>query len=188
MHLIIGLGNPGTKYEYTRHNAGRLAVCAFQKSAKFPNFSENKKFASLISEGKIGTKKVILALPETMMNNSGTAVRALAGFYKVKPIDILIAHDDSDIVFGSIKISFAKHSAGHRGVESARRALKTDGFWRVRVGIQPSAKKHIPAMNLVLKKFSTKDLISLKKITKTATKALGLFVEEGGERAMNACN
>ncbi len=187
-HLIIGLGNPGTEYETTRHNAGRLAVRAFQKTAKLPDFSENKKFASLLSEGKIGKTKIILALPETMMNNSGKAVGALAAFYKIKPADIIVTHDDSDIVFGAMKISFAKRAAGHRGVESVRRALKTDQFWRARIGIQPSTKKHIPAMNLVLKKFSAKDLLALKKITKTATKALELFITEGGERAMNKCN
>ena len=123
-----------------------------------------------------------------MMNASGKAVGSLAAFYKVKPQNILIVHDDADILFGKIKLSFAKSSAGHRGVESIKKVLKTEKFWRIRIGIQPSAKKHIPAMDLVLKKFSSKDAPQLKKILKKAAEAFLLFIENGGDTAMNQIN
>ncbi len=188
MKLIVGLGNPGEEYENTRHNAGRNAVRAIQRTADLPQFAENKKFFSLISGGSIGKNKVIVALPETMMNGSGKAVRAIVEMYKIKPADIMVVHDDADILFGAMKISFAKRAAGHRGVESVRRALKTDAFWRLRIGIQPSAKKHIPAMDLVLKKFSPKDSTMMKKLGKRAAAGIAVFIEQGGEAAMTEFN
>lgn len=188
MHLLIGLGNPGIEYEKTRHNAGRIALSFFQKKNALPAFSENKKFLSLISEGKIGKEKVVLALPETMMNNSGKAVSALTSFYKVKPERVIVLNDDSDIVFGKMKISFAKSSGGHRGVDSAKRALKTEKFWRIRIGIQPSAKKHIPAMDLVLKTFKPAEADTFKKTLKRINEALTVFIEESPDRAMSEFN
>lgn len=188
MYLLIGLGNPQKEYETTRHNAGRLALSFFQKKEGLPEFSENKKFFSFISEGKIQKEKIVLALPETMMNNSGKAVGALAAFYKTKPDRVIILHDDADIVFGKAKISFAKSSAGHRGVESVRKALKTEKFWRIRIGIQPSAKKHVPAMDLVLRKFKPSELHELKKLNKKIAETLELFLTDGPASAMNAFN
>jgi PTH1 family peptidyl-tRNA hydrolase len=188
MYLFIGLGNSGKEYEETRHNAGRLALFAFQKKLDLPDFLENKKFHALISEGKVGKEKVIMALPETMMNNSGKAVGALSAFYKTKPDRVIILHDDSDIVFGNMKMSFAKSSGGHRGVESVKRALKTEKFWRVRIGIQPSAKKHVPAMELVLRKFKPAEQIILKKMFKRINEMLEHLLADGPDRAMNQFN
>lgn len=188
MYLIVGLGNPGKEYMETRHNAGRLALLHFQKVSDLPDFSENKKFFSLVSEGRIGKEKVVLALPETMMNASGKAVAALTAFYKIKPDHILVVHDDADIIFGKTKLSFAKSSAGHRGVESIKKILKTEKFWRVRIGIQPSAKKHVPAMDLVLRKFKPAELKELVKLNKKIANGLEYFLTDGPEAAMNNLN
>ena len=186
MYVIIGLGNPGEEYAHTRHNMGREILESFQKKFDFPNFQFEKKWNARISEGKIGKEKIVLALPDTFMNKSGTAIGALARFYKIKPAAIAVVHDDADIAFGSVKLSFAKRSAGHKGVESIIRALKTNEFWRFRLGI--AGKYHIPAEKIVLKKFTPDELRIVKKITKNTIHALEQTVTEGHERAMNEYN
>lgn len=164
--LIIGLGNPGDEYENTRHNAGFLFADYFIKKNKFDKPAIEEKLLSEISDGKIEKTKIIVAKPQTFMNKSGNAAAMLAKFYKVKPENIIIAHDDSDMPFGYTKNSFNRSSAGHRGVQSIFKALKTEKIWRSRIGIQPSAKKHIPAGDLVLRKFTPREQKELPKIFK----------------------
>ncbi len=163
MKLIIGLGNPGKEYENTRHNIGFIFIDALAKKLEAPDFEFDKKTNSEIS--KIG-KSLILAKPQTFMNKSGAAVAALAKFYKVKPKDIWVIHDDIDILWGEYKISFGRSSAGHKGVESIIKNLKTKDFWRVRIGIQPSSKKHTPAEKIILKKFTPQELKTLNQTIK----------------------
>ena len=146
--LIIGIGNPGKKYERTRHNAGFLFIDELERL-------------------KI---KITLAKSQSFMNESGRAVVDLIKFYKVKPENILIVHDDIDILWGNYKFSFGRSSAGHKGVESIIKSLKTKNFWRLRIGIQPAfAKKHIRADHIILKKFTSEEL---KEINKTIKKAV----------------
>jgi len=160
MKTIVGLGNPGKEYEGTRHNIGRETVEHIAKHFKFDPWQENKKFAGLATQGKIGTEKVLLITPNTYMNKSGVALSS-AG---VKPKDLIVIHDDTDLVLGSMKISFGKRSAGHRGVESVMRAVKTRDFWRVRIGVQK--KKRVDAMQLVLKKWAPAEKLTVKKLEK----------------------
>lgn len=149
--LIIGLGNPGKEYEYTRHNVGFL----------------------FIDELARHKPKIIIAKSQSFMNKSGTAVLALAKQFKIKPENILVAHDDIDILWDGFKFSFGRNSAGHKGVESIIKTLKTKNFWRLRIGIQPkSAKKHIRADKIILKKFTPKELIELNKTIKNAISEL----------------
>ena len=143
--LIVGLGNPGKEYENTRHNMGFLFVDALAK--------------------KLETK-FIVAKPQTFINNSGTAVLALAKKEKIKPENILIVHDDIDILWGNFKFSFGRSSAGHKGVESIIKALKTKNFWRLRIGIQPTLKKHTSADKIILKKFTPTELKTLNQTIK----------------------
>lgn len=164
--LLICLGNPGEEYENTRHNAGFLFADYFIKKNKFNKLGLKEKLLAEISEGKLGKNKIIIAKPQTFMNLSGKSAALLAKFYKVKPENIIIAHDDSDLVFGHTKNSFNRSSAGHNGVQSIFKALKTEKMWRTRIGIQPSARKHIPAGELVLKKFTPKEKEQLPKIFK----------------------
>ena len=190
MKYIIGLVNPGKDYEATRHNAGRLFVEYLQKKWGLPDFEENKKWLAstrrggarrgeqaLMTEGKPPFAKasrgkheklaaVTLLLPETMMNKSGAIFKNLGA----KPKDVITAHDDADILFGAFKLSFDKRSAGHKGVESVTRALKTKAFWRVRIGIQ--RKKRVDAMKLVLQPFQPAEKKTLTNIFKEAEKRL----------------
>lgn len=164
--LIICLGNPGDEYENTRHNAGFLFADYFIKKNKFEKSEMKEKFLAEISEGKIDKNKIVVAKPQTFMNNSGKAAALIAKFYKIKPENIIIVHDDSDLVFGHTKNSFNRSSAGHNGVQSILKTLKTEKVWRARIGIQPSARKHISAGELVLKKFTPKEKEQLPKIFK----------------------
>ena len=160
MKVIVGLGNPGKEYEGTRHNIGRETASRIAKKLSFDPFEHNLTFAGQVARGTIGKNSVFIILPETYMNKSGKAFAAV----KAKNEDIILIHDDSDIPLGTAKISFGKRSAGHKGVESVMRALKTRDFWRIRIGTQK--KKHIDAMEIVLKKFSPAEKLIIKKLEK----------------------
>ncbi len=140
MRYLIGLGNPGEEYENTRHNTGRIVTTAFCEAEKFGEFEFDKKNKALKADGKVGKEKVLAVLPETFMNNSGLSVKKVVVSSK-KAVDMVVIHDDIDLPLGKFKISFGKGSAGHKGVESVMRAVKTKDFYRVRVGIVPSTPK-----------------------------------------------
>lgn len=185
MFLVVGLGNPGKEFEGTRHSIGRAVVEAFGKKNGL-GFSLNKKWGALVAEGKLGKEKFVLILPETFMNKSGAAVGPAARFHKIKPALVVLVHDDSDIELGRAKLSFNKSSAGHKGVESVMRALKTEAFYRFRIGIQ---KKHrVEADKLVLQKFTPDEKRLVSKATKKTVDALEVFLREGPEMAMNEYN
>lgn len=184
--LIIGLGNPGNEHKNTRHNVGREIVELFRTQQGLPDFRFEKKWNAEVSEGKIGKHTVIAALPNTFMNKSGSAVAPIAKFFKIKPDHVVLIHDDADIAFGAGKFSFDKRSAGHKGVESVIRTLKTTAFWRFRIGI--AGKRDIPAEKLVLKKFTPDEQKIVKKIIKRTVDALEQTITEGPEKTMNGYN
>ena len=186
MTIIAGLGNPGQEYEHTRHNSGREIAQAIRKAWNFPDFRFEKKWNAEISEGKVGKKKAAILLPNTFMNKSGSAVSLVLRFYKVKPKDLFVIHDDADIPDGSTKLSFNKHSAGHKGVESVMRALKTREFWRFRIGI--GGKRDIPAEKVVLRKWTPDEKRAVAKIIKRTIEAASTAISENPERAMNSYN
>jgi len=160
---IIGLGNPGKEYEKTYHNAGFLTIDFFVENTPISN-----------SHPPAGGLIFKPLKTDVFMNQSGSFVAKIAKKHKLKPEEILIIHDDSDIELGKYKISFSRGSAGHNGVESIIKALKTKDFWRLRIGIRPikskqkadlSAKTHqIKAGEFVLKKISKKDLEILEDV------------------------
>lgn len=186
MILIVGLGNPGEKFKNTRHNIGREITEVFRKQTRFPDFRFEKKWNAEVAEGKVGKEKLILLLPDTMMNKSGHAVDRATRFLKIKPKDIFVIHDDADIALGRAKLSFGKRSAGHKGVESVMRALKTRDFWRFRIGI--AGKRNIPAESLVLKKITTEEVRLIKRVYKKTIGAVEETAQEGPERTMNEYN
>lgn len=193
MLLIVGLGNPGEQYNGTRHNVGRETVWALAKTARparlwrgSAEFRLEKKWKALVAEIKIGKTKAVLLLPDTFMNKSGNAIAPAARFFKIKTKDIYLIHDDADLPLGRVKLSFGKRSAGHKGVESVMRALKTREFWRFRIGI--GGKRDTPAEKLVLKKFTPEEMKLAKKITKKTIEAVEVTAIEGPEKAMNEYN
>ncbi|MDO8623888.1 MAG: aminoacyl-tRNA hydrolase [bacterium] len=193
--VIVGLGNPGKEYEKTRHNAGRNAVMLLAKKEGFPDFVFNKKVNALIAEGKVGKEKVVLALPETFMNNSGKAVAALVKSVKAAK-QLLVIHDDLDLPIGALKMVFARGSGGHKGVESIMRAIKTENFVRLRIGISGQGKKNqakkVEGEEKVLKhvigKWKPSEESLAKKTLHHAAEAARVWVTLGLEKAQQEAN
>lgn len=211
MKLIVGLGNPGEKYENTRHNLGFMAVERFLKDfspVQKTSWSDEKKLkchtAFIDWKSKTGhTERVILAKPQTYMNNSGMAVKLLVDYYKISPSDIWVAYDDLDLPVGTMKIRFGGAAAGHRGVESVIAALNTDKFWRFRMGIgfphkntiDEDGKKNTQRRRIlgnvedyVLGRFDSRDRNKIREIIKNCSQAFELALEKGMDAAMNRFN
>ena len=194
-YYIVGLGNPGEEYARTRHNTGRIVLEYFRKANAFSDWELNKKLRALVAEGKVDGGPTSIVLPETFMNKSGASV-ALVVKDKKQAEWLVVVHDDLDLPLGSFKIVFNRGSGGHRGVESIRRAIKTEGFIRIKVGISPatpSGKTKKPkgekaVNNFILGTFKPKELEVLKKVSKKVSGALTAIVAEGKERAMNEFN
>ena len=204
MKLIVGLGNPGEKYEKTRHNLGFMVVESFLQKfedVKNTTWDDSKKLKSDVKEidwePQVPSKKmerVILAKPKTFMNNSGMAVSLIANFYKIKPEDIWIINDEADLPLGSIKIRFGGASAGHKGVESVMESLGTDKFWRFRMGIgEEKHGLHVHEQksgidDFVLGKFTGPEHAKIKESIKRAVKAIEEALENSLESAQNQYN
>ncbi len=194
-YTVVGLGNPGEAYEKTRHNAGSRAVLAFAKKENLGLFSESKKYRSRVAFGALGKEKILLLLPETFMNKSGVAVTSAVKSKKGAE-RLVVVHDDLDLPLGSIKISYARSSGGHRGVESVIRALKTNEFVRVRIGVSgatPTGKLKKPkgekaVLDFILKQFSAKEEEILKKTLKRAADAIAVIIRAGRQKAMGEYN
>lgn len=203
MKLIAGLGNFGEKYEKTRHNLGFMVAEHFLKdfeSSKNTVWENSAKFKSDIAQiewqPKHGSlEKVILAKPKTFMNNSGMAVKLIADFFKIKPEDIWIVHDDIDLPLGSLKIRFGGGAGGHHGVESIMEHLSTDKFWRFRMGTGLQKTKGEMANyemknveDYVLGDFTGQEKGKLKDLIKRGVSAIEVSLEDGLESAMNRFN
>lgn len=185
--IIIGLGNPGTKFEGTRHNVGFMVVDLFAEKNDFSGFRLQKKYKALVSDGVVGGEKVILAKPQTFMNDSGKAVRKIL---KNNPdSNLIVIHDDIDLAVGKIKLVKERGSAGHKGVESIIKNIGNDGLIRFRIGIgAENAEKKTKAMKVVLKKFSKDEETLIKKTVDKTAEALNLFLKEGLEKTMQKYN
>jgi len=185
MKLIVGLGNPGKEYENTPHNAGFIIIEEIKKEvAEKNNWEFNKKFDAEIIKSEIEDEKIILAKPQTFMNNSGETVAKIVAYYKIKPEDIIIVHDDLDIPLGKLRIKEEGSSAGHNGIESVIQVLGTRKFIRVRIGIEKTNKK-IPSEKYVLQKIkSLENLLNAKK----AAEAVLAIVKNGVGKAMTEYN
>jgi PTH1 family peptidyl-tRNA hydrolase len=202
MKIIVGLGNPGKKFEKTRHNLGFLVVESLKSKIKsFSDWKKNKKFLSEISEGKINEERVILAKPQTFMNNSGKAVKSLIKNFLLNKAmaelsrHLFVIHDDIDIPIGKFKISIGRGSGGHKGIQSIIDELGTKNFVRFRVGIKPNpkfkmqnAKLKFKIQNFVLEKFNKKEEKILKKVIEMACQAIKMAIKEGIEKAMSEFN
>ena len=135
IRLVVGLGNPGPKYEQTRHNAGFWFVDALARDQR-ATLSLDRKFFGDVTKlsGKIGSDCWLLK-PQTFMNRSGQAVGALANFFQIAPVQILVVHDELDLRPGEVKLKLGGGVAGHNGLKDIREKLGTADFWRLRVGI-----------------------------------------------------
>lgn len=164
--LIVGLGNPGSEYDGTRHNIGFACVEEFvTKSSDMGGWVAKKDLKCLMSTGRMGETRVIAIKPTTFMNLSGEAVQAVSDFYKVHPNQTVVVHDELDINFGQIRTRMAGASAGHNGIKSIITHIGED-FGRVRIGVGPKTPEQIDSADFVLGKFSKEqqaDLPSLRR-------------------------
>lgn len=194
MFYIVGLGNPGEEYENTRHNAGRIAVFDFIKKNSFDEPEFDKKLNALTSSGKIGKEKFQIILPETFMNKSGLSLKPVIKSKKTAE-GLIVLHDDVDLPIGKIKISFGRSSAGHKGVDSIMKNIKTKDFIRIRIGVskpgtkgktkKPSGDKFL---DFIVGKFKPDELKEIKKVSKKVSEALEIIISESLNKAMSVCN
>ena len=193
--IIVGLGNPGKEYEKTRHNAGRSAVALIAKQEGFNELVLNKTVKAFVGKGAIGGKNATLVLPETFVNLSGKAVSAFIKNPKTAK-NLLVIHDDLDLPLGTIKMVFGRGSGGHKGVESIMRAIKTQNFARIRIGISATGKKNQAkkvqgeekVIKMVIGKWKPSEEVIVKKVLKKVVETTRLFATSGIEFATQFAN
>jgi PTH1 family peptidyl-tRNA hydrolase len=191
MIIIVGLGNPGKKFEKTRHNLGFLIIENLKlKIENFSDWKYEKKFKAEISRGKIGNKKIILAKPQTFMNNSGKSVKLLTRSYNLEPKNLIVVHDDIDLPLGKIRIVKNRGSAGHKGVQSIIDELGTKNFVRFRIGIKPTTYnlRLTTIEKFVLQKFNKEEEKILKGVIERTIEAIECSLKLGLEKAMQKYN
>lgn len=181
MKLIVGLGNPGKQYEFTRHNIGFMIVDSYLN-----NNDWKKKFDGLYQIVNIEGEKVLFLKPQTFMNLSGLSVLKAVQFYDIDYQDILIIQDDLDIPFSSYKLKTNSSSGGHNGIKSIISSLKSESFGRLKMGIANDKKKD--TIDFVLGKFSKEELAYLKEHFSTYADIIDSFVKNGLEKTMNQYN
>ncbi|MBT4120812.1 MAG: aminoacyl-tRNA hydrolase [Candidatus Magasanikbacteria bacterium] len=170
MKLIVGLGNPGKRYEKTRHNVGFMILDKLREKLGSSGWSLSKKFNSETSGLTLNGEKVILAKPMTFMNASGQSVQLIAHFYKVAPEDIIVVHDDKDLKLGDVRVQEDRSHAGHNGIKSIIEHIGTQKFTRVRVGVaSENEKKMRDTAKFVLHKFG---YFEKKKVEEIVNKSI----------------
>lgn len=184
MYIIAGLGNPGKKYENTRHNLGFIVLDQLAKELGVK--IDKSKFKSLICETKIGDEKVILVKPQTFMNNSGEALREIVNFYKIDPENLMVIYDDVDIPLGRIRIRQGGSAGSHNGMRSILYHLEFENFPRIRVGIGKDDRGEL--MDYVLSGFKKDEVEPLEKACLRARDAAISYVKEGIDMSMNRFN
>ncbi len=184
MYIIVGLGNPGKKYENTRHNMGFIAVDLLAE--KYGIKVDKIKFKALVGEGRIAGQKVLLVKPQTYMNLSGQSVMEVMNFYKEDIENLIVIYDDIDIPTGTIRLR-KKGSAGtHNGMRNIVYLLQEDGFPRIRVGIGSESK--VDLIHYVTSGVTKKEKDLLEDALTRAADAAACIVEKGIEIAMNEYN
>ena len=184
--LIVGLGNPGPKYEFTRHNAGFLCMdlLAQQLGVKIDRI----KFKSVVADVAIEGSRCILMKPQTFMNNSGEAVRDAANFYKIPPEHIIILFDDISLPPGKLRMRRKGSDGGHNGIKSILYLLGSDQFPRIKLGVGAKPRPDYDLADWVLSTFQKDELSRMKEAMEKACEAVPLLVREETDRAMNLYN
>lgn len=185
MKIIIGLGNPGRKYEHTRHNAGFLAVDELARSLRFDLAQE--KYHALVGRGRIRDQDVLIAKPQTFMNESGRAVGAILRYTYAKSADLLVVHDDLDLPLGAVRVKAGGGHGGHNGLRSIIEHIGTPDFPRVRVGVgRPESGRD--AADYVLSPFRPDERNTAEESIARAADAARMIVLDGMTTAMNRFN
>lgn len=184
--IVAFLGNPGLKYNGTRHNAGFMAADAMEKKL---GVSINKmRFKALTQTADIGGKKVLLMKPQTYMNLSGDAIVQAANFYKVPPERVIVVSDETALPIGRLRIRRGGSAGGHNGLKSVIARLGTDQFPRIRLGVGDKPHLDYDMADWVLSAFKGQDAADMELVAKKAADAVECYITEGADRAMNRFN
>lgn len=179
--LFVGLGNPGTQYEATRHNAGFWWIDALSRELKAP-LAPERAYQGLVARTSVQGRTLWLLEPQTFMNLSGRSVAALARFYKIAPEEILVAHDELDLPPGEAKLKFGGGHAGHNGLRDIHAQLGSADYWRLRLGVgHPGVKSEV--VGWVLKKPLTDQLIAIEQALERSLKAVPALIEGDMDKA-----
>ena len=184
--LIVGLGNPGKNYEFTRHNAGFLTLdhIASELDTEINNLKNN----ALVADVVINNHRCLLVKPQTFMNNSGTAVRDIAKFYKIPPEKIIVIFDDISLPCGKLRIRRKGTDGGHNGIKSIIYHLNSDQFPRIKIGVGAKPNLEYDLADWVLSKFGKDDTEQLKAAITKATEVLPFILDGEIDKAMNKAN
>ncbi len=187
VHLIVGLGNPGTEYENTRHNAGFLVVERLASRYR-SSWSQERKMQSRLAKAEVAGRKVWLSQPQTFMNLSGDAVGRLVDFYQIGTEQLMIVVDDADLPLGQLRLRPSGSSGGHHGLESIENRLGSRVYARQRVGIGRIATGEREIRNYVLGKFAADEKRVLEQVLDRAADQLEDWLQRGIQGAMNQFN
>ncbi len=182
--LIVGLGNPGPKYVWTRHNAGFIVLDRFAHLNGIPVTKKN--FSGLYGEGNFRGNRLLLLKPQTFMNLSGRAVAEALRFHKLTPKDLLVIHDDLDIPFGQIKLKEGGGHGGHNGLRSLHQELGTGDYTRLRIGIGRPGRGDMA--DYVLSNFGKEEMTSLPQLVDGIVDGLEMYIAEGLPKTMSIYN
>lgn len=185
-YIVAGLGNPGAKYEMTRHNAGFLAMdlLAITKNTDIKRL----KHHALVADMQIGGKRCLVMKPQTMMNNSGEAIGEAAKFYKIPPENVIIVYDDISLDVGQTRIRRKGSAGGHNGIKSIIAHLGSENFPRIKVGVGKKPTPEYDLVNWVLGRFPKEQEKELKAALENSVFALELIVGGDIDKAMNLYN
>lgn len=186
MKLIVGLGNPGREYEWTRHNLGFLVLTYLAKEYHF-KFSKSPTIQGMIADGQIHSHEVMLLMPLTYVNHSGVAVQQASEQKEISLKNILVVCDDFNVGFGQMRLRSQGSDGGHNGLASIIEQLKTKNFARLRLGIGPPARKE-EAVDFVLGEFNQKEKEALGRFTQKAADCCEVWLTEGMVKAMSQFN
>ena len=184
--LVVGLGNPGEKYENTRHNVGFLTVDELAGRLDIP--VQKLKYRALTNTARLGGAPVLLMKPVTFMNLSGEAVGQAAAFYKIPPERVLVISDDVSLPLGKLRIRKSGSAGGHNGLKNIIQHLGTDAFPRVKIGVGQKPHPDYDMADWVLSKFTGEDKKVIAQAVERAADAVACYIQEGPDRAMGKFN
>lgn len=188
MLLIVGLGNPGPRYQATRHNVGFRVVDELARQCGVAPSAFRGRFHGEIASCRLGSEELLLLRPQTFMNDSGRSVQATCAFYKIKPSELIVAHDELDLALADVRLKKGGGDGGNRGVRSITAALGPD-YIRIRLGIgRPPPDFGGDPADFVLQAFASTELVIVEQMLARATEAVSLVTSLGLEKAMNRIN
>jgi PTH1 family peptidyl-tRNA hydrolase len=188
MLLIAGLGNPGPRYQATRHNVGFRVIDELARQCGVPASAFKERFHGEVASARLGNADLLLLRPQTFMNESGRSVQAACTFYKIKPSELIVAHDELDVPFSEVRLKQGGGDGGNRGIRSVSAALGPD-YVRIRLGIgRPPPDFRGDVADFVLQAFASAELATVDQMVTRAAEAVSLVTALGLEKAMNRIN